>query len=164
MLIKETRDPILMGQLGKTMQEKHYQMYPNFFKPYDQETIAKHFETVFQNPKERIFLWLDESKAEPAVCAYLWLDEQTMKETVYRYGYTRLFISHITVMPEYQNQGLSKELLQFAEDFAREKNIEFVELHYWADNTIAKETYRKNGFTVYNEIAQKNLKSEAARL
>lgn len=157
MHIKETRDPELMGFLGKTMQEKHIQMYPDFFKPYDEKAIARHFETVFQNAKERVFLWLDDSKKEPAVAAYLWLDEQHIKETVYRHGYTRLFISHISVMPAYQNQGLSKELLQFAEDYAKEKKIDFVELHYWAQNTVAKETYRKNGFVVYNEIAQKKL-------
>ncbi|SLC92660.1 ribosomal-protein-alanine acetyltransferase [Mycobacteroides abscessus subsp. abscessus] len=80
-----------------------------------------------------------------------------MKESVYRYGYTRLYISHIAVLPDYQGQGLSKELLQYADDYARKKNIAFVELHYWATNEIAKETYRKNGFVIYNEIAQKKL-------
>lgn len=157
MQIIETRDPELMGQLGKTMQEKHRTMYPDFFKPYDAKAIALHFETIFQNPKQRVFLWVDDTKEERAIAAYLWLDEQAMKESVYRYGYTRLYISHIAVLPDYQSQGLSKELLQFAENYAREKNIELVELHYWATNDIAKETYRKNGFTVYNEIAQKRV-------
>lgn len=157
MQIKETRDSQLMGRLGKTMQEKHVQMYPEFFKPYNEKAISNHFETVFQNANERVFLWLDDSKKETAVAAYLWLDEQDVKETVYRYGYTRLFISHIAVMPAYQNKGLSKKLLEFAEVYAKEKNIDYVELHYWAQNTIAKETYRKNGFVVYNEIAQKKL-------
>lgn len=157
MHIRETRDPELMGRLGKTMQEKHYHMYPSFFKPYNEKAIAKHFETVFQSPKERVFLWIDDTKATPTVAAYLWLDEQTVPETVYRYGYTRLFITHISVMPEYQNNGMSKRLLQFAEDYAQDKQIEFIELHYWADNSIAKETYRKNGFVVYNETAQKKI-------
>lgn len=157
MQIKETRDSELMGKLDQTMQEKHYQMYPTFFKPYDEKAAGEHFKTILQNKKERIFLWQDDTKNEPTVAAYLWLSEQEIKETVFRYGYTRLFISHISVMPEYQGKGLSKELLQFAEDFARKKQIEFVELHYWADNSIAKETYRKNGFVVYNEIAQKKL-------
>ncbi|MBM6613521.1 GNAT family N-acetyltransferase [Desemzia sp. RIT804] len=157
MQIVETRDPKLMGQLGKTMQEKHRNMYPDFFKPYNEEAIALHFETVFQNPKEKVFLWVDDTKEEQSIAAYLWLDEQTIKETVYRYGYTRLYISHIAVLPEYQNQGLSKELLHYADEYARERNIELVELHYWATNEIAKETYLKNGFTIYNEIAQKRV-------
>lgn len=157
MHIKETRDPKLMGALNKTMQEKHVQMYPEFFKPYDETAIAEHFETVLQNEKNRIFLWLDDSEEEPVIAAYLWLEEQDVKETVYRYGYTRLYISHITVMPAYQNRGLSKELLQFAEHYAKERKINVIELHYWPQNTIAKETYRKNGFVVYNEIAQKTL-------
>lgn len=157
MQIIETRDPELMGQLGKTMQEKHRDMYPDFFKPYDEKAIALHFETVFQNPKVKIFLWVDDAKEEQTIAAYLWLEEQDMKESVYRYSYTRLYISHIAVLPDYQNQGLSKEMLQYADDYARERNIELVELHYWATNDIAKETYRKNGFTVYNEIAQKRV-------
>lgn len=157
MQIVETKDPKLMGQLGKTMQEKHRSMYPEFFKSYDEEAIALHFEIVFQNPKARVFLWIDEAKEEGPIAAYLWLEEQEMKESVYRYGYTRLYISHIAVLPDYQGQGLSKELLQYADDYARKKNIAFVELHYWATNEIAKETYRKNGFVIYNEIAQKKL-------
>lgn len=157
MQIIETRNPELMGQLGKTMQEKHRDMYPDFFKPYDEKAIAHHFETIFQNPKAKVFLWIDESTKDCPIAGYLWLEEQDMKETVYRYGYTRLYISHIAVLPDYQNQGLSKKMLQFADDYARDKNIEFVELHYWTTNDIAKETYRKNGFTVYNEIAQKRV-------
>lgn len=157
MQIKETKDFNLMGQLGKTMQEKHRALYPEFFKPYDEESIAQHFETVFQNPKEKVFLWLDDSKEDQPVSAYLWLSEQEIKETPFRYGYTRLYVSHITVLPDYQNKGLSSELLQFADDYAKEKKIPYVELHYWANNTIAKETYQKNGFSIYNEIAQKKL-------
>lgn len=157
MQIIETRDPELMGQLGKTMQEKHRDMYPDFFKPYDAKAIALHFETVFQNPKAKVYLWVDDTTEEQTIAAYLWLEEQDMKETVYRYSYTRLYISHIAVLPNYQNQGLSKEMLRFSDDYARGKNIHLVELHYWTNNDIAKETYRKNGFVIYNEIAQKKL-------
>lgn len=157
MQIEETRDWKLIGKLDQIMQDKHYHMYPAFFKPYDERAVAEHFKTILQNEKERIFLWLDDMEDEPTIAAYLWLSEQEVKETVFRYGYTRLFISHISVMPDYQGMGLSKELLQFADDFARKKQIDFVELHYWSDNTIAKETYQKNGFVVYNEIAQKKL-------
>lgn len=97
MQIKETKDFNLMGQLGKTMQEKHRALYPEFFKPYDEKSIAQHFETVFQNPKEKVFLWLDDSKQDHPVSAYLWLSEQEIKETPFRYGYTRLYVSHIAV-------------------------------------------------------------------
>lgn len=105
MQIKETKDFNLMGQLGKTMQEKHRTLYPEFFKPYDEESIAQHFETVFQNPKEKVFLWLDDSKEDQPVSAYLWLSEQEIKETPFRYGYTRLYVSHIAVLPDYQTKA-----------------------------------------------------------
>ena len=157
MKIIETRDPILLGKLGKNMQEKHQSLYPNFFKPYNQQAIAEHFKKVFKNPNEKVFLWRDDRKVDEPVVAYLWLAEEHVEETVYRYGYKRLYLHHVAVLPEHQHNGISKELLAFADNYAKAEEIDVVELHYWPNNSIAKELYAKSGYEVYTEIAQKRI-------
>lgn len=157
MKILETRDPILLGKLGKNMQEKHQSLYPNFFKPYNQQAITDHFKKVFEDPDEKVFLWIDGQEVNDPIAAYLWLTEEYVEETVYRYGYKRLYLHHIAVLPNYQNNGVSKELLAFADNYAKANKIDFVELHYWPNNVIAKELYSKNGYEVYTEIAQKHI-------
>lgn len=156
MKINETRDAKLMGLLGKTMQDKHIELYPDFFKPYDAEAVTKSFIDYFKNPKQRVYLWQDENNQD-AIAAYLWLEEEQMPENVYRYAYTRLYLHHILIMPSYQGQGLSQELLKFADTYAKEHDIQHVELHYWPNNGIAKHTYQKYGYEVYTEIAQKRI-------
>lgn len=154
MKIIETRDAKLMGLLGHVMQEKHIELYPDFFKPYDAAAVTASFEEYFKNPKQAVYLWQDDQNQD-AIAAYLWLEEEEIPETVYRFGYTRLYLHHILIMPSYQGQGLSKELLKFADTYAKERNIQHVELHYWPNNGIAKHAYEKYGYQVYTEIAQK---------
>ncbi|MGY3778285.1 GNAT family N-acetyltransferase [Isobaculum melis] len=154
MKIIETRNPALMARLGRMMQEKHRTLYPTFFKPYNQAAVQTYFEEIFANPNEVVYLWQDQQEE---VAAYLWLGIETVPETVYRYGYKRLYIHHIAIMPEYQGKGLSKTLLSFADDYAKQHQIDAVELHYWPDNSIAKHTYEKFGYVPYQEIAQKKL-------
>ena len=156
MRIIETRDAELMGRLGKVMQEKHIELYPTFFKPYHQEAITNAFIKHFENPKERVFLWQDDTNQE-AIAAYLWMEEQAVEETIYTFGYQRLYLHHVLVMPGYQGQGLGKELLNFADDYAKKQQIKAVEFHYWPNNGIAKHTYKKHGYEVYKESAQKRL-------
>ncbi|WP_407372373.1 GNAT family N-acetyltransferase [Carnobacterium sp.] len=157
MKIIETRDAQLMATLGYVMQEKHKEMYPNFFKPYDEKAILHYFQEQFKNPKQQVFLWIDDQQEPEQIAAYLWLEEEAVAETVYRYGYTRLYLHHILIMPAYQGKGLSKELLAFADNFAKERGIFQLELHYWSDNERAKKVYQQLGYEVYTEIAYKQL-------
>ena len=115
------------------------------------------FKKVFKNPNEKVFLWRDDRKVDEPVVAYLWLTEEHVEETVYRYGYKRLYLHHVAVLPEYQHNGISKELLAFADNYAKAEEIDVVELHYWPNNSIAKELYAKSGYEVYTEIAQKHI-------
>lgn len=157
MKIIETRDAQLMAKLGYVMQEKHKEMYPNFFKPYDEEAILHYFQERFKNPKQQVFLWMDDQQESEQIAAYLWLEEEAVAETVYRYGYTRLYLHHVLIMPAYQGKGLSKELLTFADNFAKERDISQLELHYWSDNERAKKVYQQLGYEVYTEVAYKQL-------
>lgn len=157
MKIIETRDAQLMAKLGYVMQEKHKEMYPDFFKPYDEEAILHYFQERFKNPKQQVFLWIDDQQEREQIAAYLWLEEEAVAETVYRYGYTRLYLHHILIMPAYQGKGLSKKLLAFADNFAKERGISQLELHYWSDNERAKKVYQQLGYEVYTEVAYKQL-------
>lgn len=162
MKIIETRDAQLMAKLGPVMQDKHRKLYPDFFKPYDENAIMQYFQELFKNPKQQVFLWIDDHQETEQIAAYLWLEQEFVPETVYRYGYTRLYLHHVLIMPAYQGKGLSKELLKFADDFAKEQTITQVELHYWAQNEIAKNLYHQSGYDVYTELAYKQLSNQSS--
>ncbi|WP_407389637.1 GNAT family N-acetyltransferase [Carnobacterium jeotgali] len=157
MKIIETKDAQLMAKLSDVMQNKHQELYPDFFKPYNEKEILHHFQETFKNPKQQVFLWIDDQQETEQIAAYLWLEEEALPETVYRYGYTRLYVHHVLIMPAYQGKGLSKELLAFADNFAKERAITNVELHYWSQNEIAKNVYSQFGYEVYTEIAYKQI-------
>lgn len=157
MKIIETRDAKLLAELGYVMQEKHREMYPDFFKPYNEKELVYYFQELFKNPKQQVFLWVDDQKEPEQIAAYLWLEEEVVPETVYRYGYTRLYLHHILIMPTYQGNGLGKELLAFADNFAKEQGIPQIELHYWPNNEVAKKLYHQFGYEVYTEIAYKTI-------
>lgn len=157
MKIIETRDAELMAKLGYVMQDRHIELYPEFFKPTDKKELVKHFQETFKNPKQQVFLWIDDQKESEQIAAYLWLEEEAVTETVYRYGYIRLYLHHILIMPDYQGKGLGKELLSFADNFAKENDITQVELHYWSHNETAKNLYHKFGYEVYTELAYKKI-------
>lgn len=159
MKVIETRDAQLMAKLGDIMQDHHKKLYPEFFKPYNEKEIMHHFQEIFKNPKQQIFLWIDDQEESEPIAAYLWLEEEALTETVYRYGYTRLYLHHVLIMPAYQGKGLSKVLLKFADDFATEQGISQLELHYWSQNEIAKNLYPQLGYEVYTEIAYKQLEN-----
>jgi diamine N-acetyltransferase len=40
---------------------------------------------------------------------------------------------------------------------AKEKEIDIIELDYWFQNEIAKDFYKKHGFTKYREFVYKEL-------
>ncbi|NSW75505.1 MAG: GNAT family N-acetyltransferase [Candidatus Atribacteria bacterium] len=61
------------------------------------------------------------------------------------------YLSNLAVYPQYQGQGIGKQLLFFIEDKARQKNLKCVELDVSAENHRAIDFYHHLGYRVTEE-------------
>jgi GNAT superfamily N-acetyltransferase len=55
------------------------------------------------------------------------------------------------VLKNYQGKGVGKLLLESTFSFAKENNIDCVELNHWTRNDSARIFFSKNKFEYYNE-------------
>ena len=67
------------------------------------------------------------------------------------------YISDLVVLPSYRRQGLGRTLLQHAEAFARDRGAKVLRVGVLIRNRVARELYRKMGFTDYQVQLVKRL-------
>jgi ribosomal protein S18 acetylase RimI-like enzyme len=64
------------------------------------------------------------------------------------------FISNVSVLPEWQGQGIASKLVDRCIDYMRERNILRVDLEVDERNSAAISLYRKHGFVVAGTKSQ----------
>ena len=57
-----------------------------------------------------------------------------------------IVIHRLAITPERQGQGLANQLMDFAEDFAREKGFTSIRLDTYSDNVRARKFYENRGY------------------
>ncbi|MCX7124208.1 MAG: N-acetyltransferase [Gammaproteobacteria bacterium] len=62
-----------------------------------------------------------------------------------------LYVNAIAVLPNYQNKGIGKKLLDYAKCIAKNKKQAVIG-HAWADNNRAIELYEREGFKIIEHI------------
>ncbi len=68
-----------------------------------------------------------------------------------------VLISDFIIHPEFRGKGVGKQLLQKADEYAKEKNITYIKLSVFAANTDAKEIYKNLGFKEYSVTMLKKI-------
>ena len=58
------------------------------------------------------------------------------------------WISMLVVSNNYHRRGIGSYAIEFAEEFAKQKNFRKIGIHTTADNILAQNLYRKHGYTV----------------
>ncbi len=79
--------------------------------------------------------------------------------TVYANDYNSktAYISFIGVKEKARNMKIGKKLLEVCNKKAVEQGMEFMKLEVQKDNFIAREFYKKNGFSILGEASSKSL-------
>lgn len=62
-----------------------------------------------------------------------------------------LYVNAIAVLPQYQNRGIGKKLLDYAKNIAEQKKQAVIG-HAWVDNHRAIELYEREGFKIIERI------------
>ena len=63
-----------------------------------------------------------------------------------------MFITNVSVDPDYTNQGIGKTLLDECESFSKSNNIDIIRLEGKPENEKAIQFYLKNNFNKKDEI------------
>jgi GNAT superfamily N-acetyltransferase len=140
--IVELKDANIITILNETVQNLHYEKYPEYFKAYDYQAIRKAIEELLTQDNWYSYVAYDDNKPIGYILFYV----KEYKENPFRYSYKGIHIDQLSVIKEYQNKGIGSLLMKKAEDKGKDNNVSQIELTYWEKNTEAKEFYEKKGF------------------
>ena len=133
--ILRTEDPELVARLNHDVQNLHYEIEPELFKPFLQEGMSSMFAKMLEDPAMSAYVaYVDETPA-----AYMVIGQRVFEENPFRYGYSVLHIDQICVDSEFKGQGIGKALVDFAKQLARENHISRIEMNYWTKNNNSGE-------------------------
>lgn len=66
-------------------------------------------------------------------------------------------ITDLIVMPEYQGKGISKELIQQAETYAKSQNVSTIQVHQLSKYEKGLKNYLRNGFSEFEIVLRKKI-------
>lgn len=145
--IVNTNDAGLLARLNHDVQEIHHDIEPAIFKPFNQEAIEAFFQKILVNSSVMAFVaMVDEMPA-----GYMLLVETTTVENPFKYSCTTLHIDQICVESEFKGKGVGKALVDYAKQYAAERQIKRIEMNYWTQNHNSGEFFRSQGFKNFNE-------------
>ena len=154
--IEETQDAEMLMTLNHEVQQCHVEMFPHIFKPPVAEEILDFFrKMVADNTFKHLMACVDQ---EPA--GFIQMEFQTRRENPFKYATCCLYVHQMCVLSKYRRTGVGRELLQVAEQYARNAGIYRLELDYWTENTVAKTFYNHLGYRIFHEQVKKDILKE----
>lgn len=145
--IIETKDYHLLSQLNEEIQTFHHRLQPNIFKPYEQEQVNEFFKTVLNKENTKAYLaWENEIPI-----GYILLFNMKLAENPFQYSRSFVLLDQILVLKKYRGKGIGKILLDAAISYAKDLQIDLIELNHWTHNASARTFFTKNNFQYYNE-------------
>jgi len=151
--IELTKNAELLAELNEQVQSLHFQWYPERFKKYNREGAISFFNETLSKPNVSAFI----AKENDAILGYVLLFEMVYPENPFQFEHRCLLIDQILVLEKARKKGLGGQLMKTAFDFAKEKNLEQVELNHWSLNDQAALFFRKFGFNVNRMFLGKRL-------
>ena len=138
----------LLGEVLLT----HHSIRPDIFKDkgakYNRDELSK----LINNDKKPIFIYEDNNK----VIGHLFLEIREYEANVI-IPYKSLFIDDLCVLKEYRGQGIGKELMEYAFEYAKRIGARNIELNVWNKNDSAIKFYESLGLTVQKYTLEKSI-------
>lgn len=148
-------DADALAALGEAAQNTYLSLLPSFFSPVDRHYWRMRFLHALELKDYYIFVAEPDGEAEHA--GYIELFIKRTATPIVRPP-TRLVIDNIVVAPAFRRRGAGRLLLDFADDFARQHDIDTIELQVAAGNSVALALYEQCGFGSRSITMEKRLK------
>ncbi|MCB0547049.1 MAG: GNAT family N-acetyltransferase [Phaeodactylibacter sp.] len=138
--------PELFTRLNRHVHTLHYEHHPDVFAPYDYGRFLSWYEqTLAQENTYGVVAYLDDIP----VGYVLAFHKQYHNSPFHAPGYELMHVDQMGVLPEYQQQGIGRKLVNYIISLCREKGIRRLQLSVWLDNAAAKTFYEQIGFEGY---------------
>lgn len=151
MKISRTNNFELVAKLNKYVHDLHKNLYPEYFKEYNFEDIKAFFQKIID--KEAFTFLLLEDDDQPL--GYAWIEVRNYPDNVFKEAYKSIYVHQISISENQRKKGYGTKLMDEITDIAKVNDIKKIELDYWFNNEIAKNFYKKIGFTKYQEFVYK---------
>lgn len=145
--IIDTKDYELLAMLNKEVQELHHSLYPNIFKPYNQEDVTSFFKEILEQNTTKAFV----AYAGKEVTGYMLLFLKEVPENPFQYLQRFILIDQIGVKSEFRNNGIGELLLGKVYEITKEQHFKMIRLNHWTMNNDARSFFSKHGFSYFNE-------------
>lgn len=145
--IIKTKDAALLAKLNEDVQRIHNNIEPDIFKPYSKKDSTMYFDELLKNKNISAYL----AKYNEDIVGYILFSIKYNEENFIKKSYSVLYIDQICIEKNYKGNGIGKELVEFAKDYAKKMNIIRVEMNYWSKNSDSGEFFKRQGFETYNE-------------
>lgn len=103
--------------------------------------------------EEGMYLLTEEDEVIGAVVLDEWQPPEWETITWQRDSGQYLVIHSLAIHPQWQTKGLSKQILQFCEAFAREHHYDGIRLDAFSENPAALALYERSGYTRIGELS-----------
>jgi diamine N-acetyltransferase len=138
------------------VQSLHAALHPDVFKqPVDPSPVRMFFAAQLDGPRSSIAI----AESDHAPVGYVWFEIQALPETPFTFPRPRIYVHHISVIPEARRRGVATALMRFVEKRAASEGIEEIALHTWAANLAAQQFFGSQGYVPFNVVFRKKLAS-----
>jgi len=137
-----SKDAKTIALMNKSVQDLHYKLHPEYFKPFCYDETVVFLEKQLQ--EENWFCYIASYEGKDIGYALFFIREY--KENPFRKTYRGIHIDQICIFPEYKRHGFGKEIMKEIEKIAIKENACHIELTHWESNTDAKMFYENLGF------------------
>jgi diamine N-acetyltransferase len=152
--IIETSDYGILAEMNEEIQTIHYELYPDVFKPYNNEMVEQAFEHFLSDSNAKAYIAMNDN----VPVGYILFKLKDSIESAFKYASRTIYVDQVLVLENYKGAGIGESLLQKAYDFAKEHEVDRIELDHWSMNLTARYFFDKHGFQYYNEKMFKDLK------
>ena len=136
-------DSLLLSSLCRDVQSLHAEHHPDVFKIPREEDFAKaFFDEILADSTARVFIF----EKNGQTLGYIQCKLIERPESPFTFALRYLYIDQIGVRPEARGQGVGAALIKQAERFAKELDVQRIQLDSWAFNTRAHAFFEGLGF------------------
>ncbi|MGL4989985.1 MAG: GNAT family N-acetyltransferase [Sarcina sp.] len=125
-------------------------LHSDCFNEIFKKTNSKTDKNLYSNSLENIWVAEVNNKIVGSIC----IDIKETKENDELKYRKYIWIEELVVVKEFRKNGIATKLVKNVIEFAKDRNIKYIELNVWKFKDGASEFYEKIGFKVMSERRQ----------
>lgn len=136
------RNPETITKLNRELHDLHAKLFPKEFKPWNYDALLPAFQQMLD--RDDVSCYLLKVGEENAGYILGWPIQR--EENGFQFSKRIWYVDHICVLEKFRGKGLSKILLEKAEEIAQQENCTELEIHHWTSNDTASKSFQAFGF------------------